>query len=63
MTTARTYALSDCNASATAEMLQVDRRTVSDRLHRISHLTGLEIPSFASKVIIYLAFISPASRY
>ena len=63
VTTARTYALSDCNASATAEMLQVDRRTVSDRLHRISHLTGLEIPSFASKVIIYLAFISPASRY
>ena len=61
VTTARAYALSGCNASATAGMLQVDRRTVSDRLHRISHLTGLEIPSFASKVIIFLAFISPTA--
>ena len=60
VTTARTYALHDCNASATAEALQVDRRTVSDRLQRISQLSGLEFPSFASKVIIYLAFLSPA---
>src|SRR5699024_4970940 len=60
--TARAYAQNDCNASATANALLVDRRTVSDRLHRISQLTGLEIPSFSSKVIIYLAFRGPAAR-
>ncbi len=59
-TTARVYARNDCNASATAGALLVDRRTVSDRLHRISQLTGLEIPSFSAKVIIYLAFGAPA---
>lgn len=58
--TARAYALNDCNASATATALLVDRRTVSDRLHRISQLTGLDIPSFSAKVIIYLAFSAPA---
>lgn len=57
--TARTYAQNDCNASATASALLVDRRTVSDRLHRISQLTGLDIPSFSAKVIIYLAFSAP----
>lgn len=57
--TAQEYARLECNASLTADALNVDRRTVSDRLHRISRLTGLKIPSFSSKVVIYLAFAAP----
>lgn len=55
--TARSYALHECNVSDTAADLEVDRRTVTYRLHRIARLTGLDLPSFPAKIVLYLTFL------
>lgn len=55
--TARSYAFHECNVSETAVDLEVDRRTVTYRLHRIARLTGLDLPSFPAKVVLYLTFL------
>jgi hypothetical protein len=56
-TTAVAYAGSECNASDTAAQLAVDRRTVNHRLHRIAEITGLDLPAFPAKIILYLTFL------
>lgn len=55
--TARSYALHECNVSDTAADLEVDRRTVTYRLQRIARLTGLDLPSFPAKIVLYLTFL------
>jgi hypothetical protein len=55
--TARSYARYECNVSNAAADLEVDRRTVTYRLHRIARLTGLDLPSFPAKIILYLIFL------
>ncbi|GAA1518585.1 PucR family transcriptional regulator [Brevibacterium permense] len=55
--TARSFARHECNVSNTAIALEVDRRTVTYRLHRIARLTGLDLPSFPAKIVLYLAFL------
>jgi sugar diacid utilization regulator len=55
--TAAAYAQTECNASDTASRLGVDRRTINHRLHRIAELTGLDLPTFPAKIILYLAFL------
>lgn len=55
--TARSYARHECNVSNAAVDLEVDRRTITYRLHRIARLTGLDLPGFPAKIILYLAFL------
>lgn len=57
LATARSFARHECNVSNVATDLAVDRRTVSYRLQRIARLTGLDLPSFPAKVVLYLAFL------
>lgn len=55
--TARIYAESECSVSVAARELQVDRRTVTYRLRRISDIVGLEVSTFAAKALLYLAYL------
>lgn len=55
--TARVYAESECSVSAAARALQVNRRTVTYRLRRISEIAGLELPNFAAKTLLHLIYL------
>lgn len=55
--TARVYAESECSVSAAARELQVNRRTVTYRLRRISEIVGLDLPTFAAKTLLHLIYL------
>ncbi len=55
--TARVYAESECSVSTAARKLQVNRRTVTYRLRRISEIAGLELSTFAAKTLLYLIYL------
>ena len=55
--TARVYAESECSVSTAARELQVNRRTVTYRLRRISEIAGLELSTFAAKTLLYLIYL------
>ena len=62
LATARSFARHECNVSNVATDLEIDRRTVSYRLQRIARLTGLDLPSFPAKVVLYLAFLPDSTH-
>ncbi|WP_162817590.1 PucR family transcriptional regulator [Microbacterium paraoxydans] len=55
MRTLETYLANDGNVTKTAEILVVDRRTVTYRLERISYLLGHPMASIETRVLLFLA--------
>ncbi|MCI2264689.1 PucR family transcriptional regulator [Sediminivirga luteola] len=53
--TLQVYIALDCNATRTADHFQVDRRTITYRLGRISETLGVDLAAFETKVLLYLA--------